>query len=163
MAARIDPDIIPVHLLESCDTLFLDRDGVINVWLPGDYVKTRSEFVFIDGVLDAIAVWSRHFKHIFIVTNQRGVGKGIMSLAALDDIHSMMLDAIAAAGGRIDRIYLCTATDDSDPMRKPNPGMSLQAMRDFPDVRMERSVMIGDQDSDRKFAENCGMAFVRVL
>lgn len=162
MADKIVESIIPIHIKESCDTLFLDRDGVINVWRPGDYVKTRSEFVFREGILEALAFWNKQFRHIFIVTNQRGVGKGVMTPEALEDIHSMMLEAILAAGGRIDRIYLCTAVDDSDPMRKPNPGMALQAMRDYPEVSMEHSVMVGDQESDRQFAENCGMAFVKV-
>lgn len=152
--------IIPETILKECDTLFLDRDGVVNVWLPGDYVKNWEEFRFNDGFLDFIGRYSNRFNHIFIVTNQRGVGKGVMTLEQLEQIHSRMLDVIARVGGRIDRIYLCTATLDSDPMRKPNTGMAMQAMRDYPDVSMERSLMIGDQPSDRSFADNCGMRFL---
>jgi len=152
--------IIPQKILNECDTLFLDRDGVVNVWLPGDYVKSWEEFRFNDGFLDFIGRYSASFKHIFIVTNQRGVGKSLMTLDQLKDIHSRMLEAIGKAGGRIDRIYLCTSVNDADPMRKPNPGMAQQAMRDYPDVRMERSLMIGDQPSDRSFADNCGMRFL---
>ena len=151
---------IPDRLLNKCDTLFLDRDGVVNVWLPGDYVKKWGEFRFNDGFLDFIGRYSGSFKHIFIVTNQRGVGKGVMTQEQLEDIHSRMLDEISRAGGRIDHIYLCTATDNADPMRKPNTGMAHQAMRDYPDVCMERSLMIGDQPSDREFAVNCGMDFL---
>ena len=153
--------VIPQHISDTCDTLFLDRDGVVNVWLPGDYVKCWDEFRFNPGFLDFIGRYSDKFKHIFIVTNQRGVGKGVMTQAQLDDIHSRMLKAIGEAGGRIDRIYLCTSVDDSDPMRKPNPGMALQVMKDYPDVSMERSVMIGDQPSDHSFAQNCGMRFLQ--
>lgn len=152
--------IIPETILKECDTLFLDRDGVVNVWLPGDYVKSWDEFRFNEGFLDFIGRYSNRFKHVFIVTNQRGVGKGVMTLEQLNQIHSRMLDEIARAGGRIDRIYLCTATDDFDPMRKPNTGMAKQAMLDYPDVSMERSLMIGDQPSDRSFADNCGMRFL---
>lgn len=152
--------VIPQHILSNCETLFLDRDGVVNVWLPGDYVKDWSEFRFNDGFLDFIGRYSKSFKHIFIVTNQRGVGKGLMTMEQLEEIHSRMLKAINEAGGRIDRIYLCTSVSDSDPMRKPNTGMAKQAMCDYPDVTMERSVMIGDQPSDRSFADNCGMRFL---
>ena len=152
--------IIPDNLLQQCDTLFLDRDGVVNVWLPGDYVKSWEEFRFNPGFLDFIGRDSGLFKHIFIVTNQRGVGKGVMTMQQLEDIHARMLQAIADAGGRIDRIYLCTAVDDTDPMRKPNKGMALQAMQDYPDVTMQHSLMIGDQPSDRQFAHNCGMDFL---
>lgn len=151
---------IPDSLLQKCDTLFLDRDGVVNVWLPGDYVKNWREFRFNPGFLDFIGRYSASFKHIFIVTNQRGVGKGLMTIQQLEDIHSRMLRAIADAGGRIDRIYLCTSVDDSDPMRKPNTGMAQQAMKEYPDISMERSLMIGDQPSDRRFADNSGMDFL---
>lgn len=152
--------IISDSLLKKCDTLFLDRDGVVNVWLPGDYVKSWKEFRFNPGFLDFIGKYSTSFKHILIVTNQRGVGKGLMTMEQLEEIHSRMLNEIAKAGGRIDRIYLCTATDDSDPMRKPNTGMVIQAMKEYPDISMERSLMIGDQPSDRQFADNCGMDFL---
>lgn len=146
--------------LRKYDTLFIDRDGVVNVWLPGDYVKCWQEFRFNAGFLDFIGRYSKHFKHIFIVTNQRGVGKGLMTQAQLDDIHSRMMEAVEQAGGRIDRIYVCTSVQESDVMRKPNKGMALQAMKEFPDVTMERSLMIGDQPSDRQFADNCGMDFL---
>ncbi|MBO4267761.1 MAG: HAD-IIIA family hydrolase [Bacteroidaceae bacterium] len=152
--------VIPEILIEQCDTLFLDRDGVVNVWLPGDYVKSWEEFRFNEGFPDFICRYSDSFRHIIIVTNQRGVGKGLMTLEQLEEIHSRMLESVAGLGGRIDRIYFCTSTDDSDPMRKPNPGMALQAMRDYPDIRKERSLMIGDQPSDRLFALNCGMHFL---
>ena len=152
--------IIPDSLLQKCDTLFLDRDGVFNVWLPGDYVKNWQEFRFNPGFLDFIGRYSALFKHIFIVTNQRGVGKGVMTMQQLEDIHSRMLKEIADAGGRIDRIYVCTSVDETDPMRKPNTGMAWQAMKEYPDISMERSIMIGDQPSDRRFADNCGMDFL---
>lgn len=152
--------IIPDYLLQKYDTLFLDRDGVVNVWLPGDYVKTWDEFRFNQGFLDFIGKYSNSFKHIFIITNQRGVGKGVMTRQQLENIHSQMLDAIYNAGGRIDGIYVCTSVDDADPMRKPNTGMARQTMVDYPDVSMEHSLMIGDQPSDRQFAQNCGMDYL---
>jgi len=151
---------IPEELLAECDTLMLDRDGVINVHLPGDYVRKWEMFRFNPGILEEIALWSKRFRHIFIVTNQRGVGKGLMTQADLDDIHARMLKAIEEAGGRIDRIYCCTAVDKSDPMRKPNPGMALQAVRDFPDVDLKRTLMIGDMPSDEEFAKNAGARFL---
>ena len=84
----------------------------------------------------------------------------MMTMESLEDIHSRMLKAITDAGGRIDGIYVCTSVDDADPMRKPNTGMALRIMKEYPDVSMERSFMIGDQPSDRKFADNCGMEFL---
>jgi len=147
-------------LAARADTLFLDRDGVINRWLPGDYVRTWEQFAFLPGVLECLRKWAERFKHIIIVSNQRGVGKGKMTQEELDTVHARMLDEIRQAGGRIDAIYTCTETDKDHPMRKPQPGMFLAACRDFPDIDPERSLMLGDSDSDREFAANCGMPFV---
>ena len=144
----------------EADTLFLDRDGVINRWLPGDYVRTWDMFAFLPCILESLRNWARRFKHIIIVSNQRGVGKGRMTQEELDTVHARMLDEIRRAGGRIDAIYTCSELDEDHPMRKPQTGMFAQACRDFPDITPERSLMLGDAESDREFAANCGMPFV---
>ena len=149
-------------MASAADTLFLDRDGVINRWLPGDYVKTWAEFAFLPGILECLRKWAVRFKHIIVVSNQRGVGKGKMSQADLEAVHARMLSEIRASGGRIDAVYTCTELEKDHPMRKPQPGMFLAACRDFPDIAPERSLMLGDSDSDREFAANCGMPFVRM-
>lgn len=148
--------------IETYDTLLLDRDGTINVHLVGDYVKHWEEFEFIPGVLEAMPKIAQHFKHIFIVTNQRGVGKGIMTEADLTDIHKHMMEEIEKAGGRIDGIYYCTSLTDEDVRRKPGRGMWDDIQRDYPDVTAERTIMVGDGDIDKEFASNCGIAFCRV-
>ncbi|GAP72579.1 D-glycero-alpha-D-manno-heptose-1,7-bisphosphate 7-phosphatase [Candidatus Symbiothrix dinenymphae] len=142
--------------------LFLDRDGVINQERPGDYVKTRDDFVFLPHVLEALAMLNQHFNRIFIVTNQRGVGKGVMTREALDEIHLWMLQRITAAGGRIDKIYTCTDINDDSPNRKPNIGMAVQAVKDFPEVLFSESIMVGNSLSDMQFGENTGMQTVLV-
>ncbi|MBQ3767107.1 MAG: HAD-IIIA family hydrolase [Bacteroidales bacterium] len=147
-------------LASGADTLFLDRDGVINRWLPGDYVRTWDQFAFLPGILECLRAWAGHFKHIILVSNQRGVGKGKMTLAQLETVHGRMLDEIRKAGGRIDAIYVCTAVDESDSRRKPNTGLFKEACRDYPDIAPERSLMLGDSQYDREFARNCGMDFV---
>ena len=147
-------------LASGADTLFLDRDGVINRWLPGDYVKTWEQFAFLPGILECLRVWAGKFRRILIVSNQRGVGKGKMTQAALDEVHARMLAEIRQAGGRIDGIYVCTAVGEEDPRRKPNPGLFREAQQDYPDITPERSLMLGDSHYDREFARNCGMDFV---
>jgi D-glycero-alpha-D-manno-heptose 1-phosphate guanylyltransferase len=149
-------------IYKPMDTLFLDRDGVINVLRPYDYVKSVEEFKFEKGAIEALAILSPLFARILIISNQRGVGKGIMSNRDLEIIHKYMLEKITAGGGRIDKIYICTDTDDSSPDRKPNIGMALQALRDYPDIDLTRSLMLGDSDSDMEFAENAGIPAVRV-
>ena len=147
-------------LATKADTLFLDRDGVINRWLPGDYVRTWEQFAFLPGILESLRKWAKHFKHIIIVSNQRGVGKGKMTQEDLDAVHARMLSEIEAAGGRIDAIYTCMELEKDHPMRKPQPGMFQAACRDYPDIDPKRSLMLGDSDYDREFAANCGMPFV---
>ena len=142
------------------DALLLDRDGVINVLRPNDYVKNIAEFVFCDGALEALRRLNPCFRRIVIVTNQRGVGRGLMTEADLAEIHDWMLARIREAGGRIDRIYVCTAVDPADPRRKPNPGMAREVRADFPDIDFARSILVGDSASDLEFARRAGIPAV---
>ncbi len=144
------------------DTLLLDRDGVINRLRPNDYVKCWEEFEFMPGVLDVLARWNRQVRHIFIVTNQRGIGRGIMTEEDLAEIHRRMCDEIRRHGGRIDKIYHCSAVADDDPRRKPQIGMFEEILAEWPDVSRSGCLMIGDSESDMKFAVNCGIKGVRL-
>lgn len=144
------------------DTLLLDRDGVINRLRPNDYVKCWDEFEFLPNVLETLSKWNKQVKHIFVVTNQRGVGKGVMTEDDLLGIHKRMCDEIACHGGRIDKIYYCTALTEEDSRRKPGIGMFKEILRDYPDIKPSGCLMIGDSDSDMKFAENCGIKGIKV-
>lgn len=145
--------------VDSSWTLFLDRDGVINMHLPGDYVKRVDEFIFLEGVPEALAALSHHFGRIIVVTNQQGVGKGLMSLSDLQKIHDFMSRTIQEAGGRIDAIYAATelASNDIHSWRKPDVGMALQAKIDFPEIEFSKSVMLGDSLSDMEFGKSMEM------
>ncbi len=147
----------------DCDTLFLDRDGVINRHRPHDYVKNWEEFEFLPGVLDDLARLARRFKRIIVVTNQRGVAKGLMSEETLHDIHRRMKVEIERHGGRVDAVYTCTDLSDESVNRKPNIGMALQARRDFPEIDFSKSLMIGDSASDIEFGRKAGMKVKRVV
>lgn len=148
--------------ISNFDTLLLDRDGVINRLRPNDYVKCWDEFEFLPDVLETLSIWSKKVKHIFIVTNQRGVGKKLMSEDDLLAIHNHMCDEITRYGGRIDKIYYCTALTDKDCCRKPGTGMFEKILHDYPDVKPYNCLMIGDSDSDMKFAENCGIKGIKI-
>lgn len=138
-------------------TLFLDRDGVINHEKDNDYINTWTEFVFYPGTVDAVRRFSKLFHRIIVVTNQRGVGKGVTALEDLEQIHRNMREEIMMAGGRIDAVYYCPDLDESSYHRKPNPGMGLHALKDFPDIDLTRSVMVGNTLSDMQFGRNLGM------
>lgn len=142
--------------------LFLDRDGVINVERPNDYAKSIDEFIFINGVLEAIALLSKRFDRIVIVTNQRGIGRGVMSVYDLDKVHTYMLSEIRKMGGDIDAIYYCSDIDSRSVNRKPNVGMAFQAMKDFPDIDFDKSILVGNSKSDIDFGNKLGMYTVLV-
>lgn len=147
----------------KADALFLDRDGVINVRIYGGYVRTPDELVFLPGAIDAISLFSKHFDHIFVVTNQQGIGKGLMSEDDLEAVHKKLIDAVAHAGGHITRIYHCPSRKEAhDFCRKPNIGMALQAHRDYPEINLKNSVMIGDAVTDMLFGRRSGMHTVLV-
>jgi D-glycero-D-manno-heptose 1,7-bisphosphate phosphatase len=143
-------------------TVFLDRDGVINHEKYQDYVYKYDEFIFYDGVPEALMKLNKIFGLIIITTNQRGVGKGLMTEEELEDIHLKMLRDISTAGGRIDHIYYSTSIDNSHPDRKPNPGMIYQAKEAFPGIDLHKSLIVGNSMSDMEFGRNAGIYTVFV-
>jgi D-glycero-D-manno-heptose 1,7-bisphosphate phosphatase len=138
-------------------TLFLDRDGVINHEKHLDYILHKDEFRFYEKVTDAIRIFDSFFEIIVMVTNQKGVGKGLMTVEALHDIHGYMLTEIENAEGRINKVYYCDDLSDDHPNRKPNPGMAFQAKKDFPQIDLSTSIMVGNKLSDMRFGRNAGM------
>ena len=141
-------------------TLFLDRDGVINYEKQNDYIHTWDEFKFYEGVLEAMAIFSKKFKHLVVVTNQRGIGKGVTKEEDVIYLHKKMKEEVEENGGRIDAVYYCKDFDLNSPCRKPNPGMGLQAVKDFPSIDLKKAVMIGNTLSDMQFGKNLGISTV---
>jgi D-glycero-D-manno-heptose 1,7-bisphosphate phosphatase len=142
-------------------TLFLDRDGVINKRLMDDYVKTVEEFEFLPGVIQCFPVLNKFFSKIFVVTNQQGVGKGLMDEKDLERIHDFMKTEIRNHGGKIDKIYFCPGLKEKNPFcRKPEVGMALQARKEYPEIDFKQSVMVGDTLNDMTFGHRLGMITV---
>jgi len=138
--------------------LFLDRDGVVNRRIVGDYVRNLSQLELLPGAIEAIVRIGKRFRYVIIVTNQQGIGKGLMSGEDVAEIHDYIIKQVHSAGGRIDSIYCCPSIDAAnDPNRKPGVGMGLQAKGDFSDIDFSRSLMIGDSESDMLFAERLGI------
>lgn len=155
--------IYKMFSLSKKNTLFLDRDGVINIRPPGDYVKNLQEWSFEAGVLEAMPLLAPLFSPIVVVTNQAGVGKGLMSATDLSVIHAHMCSEIEKVGGRIDRVYFCPhLSTEKCACRKPATGMALQALRDFPEINFDLAWMVGDSASDMKLGQQMGMKTVLV-
>lgn len=149
-------------VIDKSWTLFLDRDGVINIKLENDYVKKIEEFKFIENAIEAIADAKKKFGRIIVVTNQQGIAKGLYTEDDLNAVHSYMQNELAKQNAQVDKIYFCPALsgDTRFNCRKPNIGMALQAKNDFPEINFLKSVMVGDSMSDMEFGKKIGMITV---
>ena len=154
---------VAIPKIDTSWTLFLDRDGVINKKLDGDYVKTINEFEFLPYALEAIKLFSNHFHRVVIVTNQQGISKGLMTENDLHKVHQHLLQEVQNFGGRIDAIYHAPQlAEENSTFRKPNIGMALQAKEEFPSIDFKKSIMVGDSISDMEFAKNTNMFAVLI-
>ena len=143
--------------------LFLDRDGVLNRRLTNDYVKSPEELEILPGVREALASLRPHFERILVISNQQGIGKGLMTAADLDGIHRLMARELAEAGGQIDDFICCPdLAEKKDNCRKPSAAMALEARKRYPEIRFENTWMIGDTAGDIAFARNLGMHAVMI-
>lgn len=148
--------------IDSSWSLFLDRDGVINQRIIDDYVKTWEEFVFMPDAVETIAYFRQLFKYIFVVTNQQGIGKGIMTEQDLAHIHQKMQAELSIHDKTnlpiINRIFHCSSLKSANDInRKPQIGMALQAKNIFQNVDFQKSIMIGDSISDMEFGRKAGI------
>ena len=145
------------------DTLFLDRDGVINKKLEQRYVTNFDEFVFVKNSDIAIRKLHKIFKRILIVTNQQGIGKGIMTEDDLNLLHLQMQRKLSVDFDLIDKIYFCPCLEvDNCNCRKPKTGMLENAKLDFPDMKIEDSFLVGDSDSDIIAGKKFGLNTIKV-
>ncbi|MGC8659304.1 MAG: D-glycero-alpha-D-manno-heptose-1,7-bisphosphate 7-phosphatase [Desulfomonilaceae bacterium] len=143
--------------------IFLDRDGVINRKLPEDhYVRRPSEFELLPEVLKALAIFRDIGFALVVVTNQRGIARGMMTFDDLDIVHNFMKTLFKDAGLHIDGLYYCPH-DKTDYCycRKPAPGMILEAAKNL-DIDLGSSFMVGDSKSDVKAGKNAGVKSVLI-
>jgi D-glycero-D-manno-heptose 1,7-bisphosphate phosphatase len=142
--------------------IFLDRDGVIIENKP-DYVRAVSEVKFLPGALEALARLAAREWRVVIVTNQSGIGRGLVTREAVDLINTYILERITTSGGRVDGLYLCPHHPQAGcACRKPAPGMLLAAADDL-GLDLTASVLIGDAPSDLQAARAAGVRPILVL
>lgn len=141
-------------------TVFLDRDGVINVKAPeGEYIESWDEFSFLPGAIEAVARLRAAGLRLVVATNQRGVALGRMSAADVESIHASMIDG----GVDVDRVYYCPHDDGQCDCRKPLPGMLERAAREVPGVSLGRSAaIVGDSETDMEAGRAVGAVLVKV-
>lgn len=143
--------------------LFLDRDGVINARIRGGYVSKWEEFIFLEGVLEALSILKKHFSPIVVVTNQQGIAKELMTEKDLQLVHSKMKKTISENDAFLDHVYYCKEHHTANSScRKPNTGMGLQAQKDFPNIDFKQAIMVGDSVSDLQFGLRLNMQTVLI-
>ena len=138
-------------------TIFLDRDGVLNKKIDNGYVTKPDELEILPGVIEQLSKWNKEGKELFIITNQRGVGRGIMSLQSLHEIHFALLKNFESKDIRIKDIKFCTDIDNSFSRRKPNPGMLLELFEEFPHLDIKSTIFIGDSKTDMQAGKSANV------
>jgi D-glycero-D-manno-heptose 1,7-bisphosphate phosphatase len=139
-------------------TVFLDRDGVINEKMPeGKYVTSEDDFQILPGVPEAIAKLNHAGIRVLVVSNQRGVALGALTSEFVERIHALLQEGIKEHGAHVDGFYFCPHDKETCSCRKPLPGLFHMAVKDFPEIMPESSVVIGDSLSDIEFGHGIGM------
>jgi D-glycero-D-manno-heptose 1,7-bisphosphate phosphatase len=144
-------------------TVFLDRDGVINEKArEGEYICSTSELHLLPGVPESIARLNRAGLRTIVVSNQRGIAKGLYTAEAVNGIHEAIQETLRKHGARLDAFFICPHDKDQCHCRKPLPGMFEQAVTAFPGVKADESVMIGDSFVDIEFGRRLGMPTILI-
>jgi heptosyltransferase-2 len=160
-APASSPPRMPGPLLPLKDvTVFLDRDGTLNE--DTGFVKSPEELCILPAVPAALARLKRGGARLIVVTNQSGVGRGLMSLTDLESIHATLRERLAGERVALDAIYFCPHhPDDGCVCRKPKPGMVERATAEF-HIDLSRSYLVGDQARDIELAHRAGMKSILV-
>jgi D-glycero-D-manno-heptose 1,7-bisphosphate phosphatase len=157
-----NPDSYSKDSPSSQRALFLDRDGVINKEV--NYLYRIEDFEFIDGVFDLCKTALANDYRIIVITNQSGIARNYYSEADLEKLTKWMMKEFASRGIEISKVYACPHLINADleayrcdcQARKPNPGMLLQAKKDF-DLNLPECVFIGDKESDMEAGLRAGI------
>jgi len=143
--------------------LFLDRDGVVVEEVS--YLRRVEDVVMVPGAAEVIGAANRRGIPVVLVTNQAGVGRGILGWAEFTAIQNKIIGALASRGARVDAVYACPHHAEAKgvfqhpdhPARKPNPGMLLRAAADL-DLDLKKSWLVGDRTIDIEAAQRAGLA-----
>lgn len=143
--------------------IFLDRDGVINAKLPPDhYVRNVAEFRFLPGAVEGLALLRCLGFALVVVTNQRGIARGLLLTEELDKVHAFMTAELANNRVELDGVYVCPHEVFEDcSCRKPKPGLILTAASEL-NLDLAKSYMVGDSPSDVEAGKRAGSTTVRI-
>jgi len=135
--------------------IILDRDGVIN-FDSDQFIKSPEEWKPIPGSLEAIARLNQAGYRVAVATNQSGIGRGLFDMPTLNAIHDKMHKSLAQVGGRVDAIFFCPHTNESNcECRKPKSGMIEEIATRF-GVSLKGVPAVGDSLRDLEAAGRLG-------
>ena len=153
MSNATDPSIA-----RNLRTVFLDRDGILNEKMPeGQYVTRGEDFHVLPGVPEALRRLNEAGMRVVVVSNQRGIARGLYTIADVEVMHTAIQRRLDSVGARIDAFFICPHDKGQCNCRKPLPGLFEQAVARFPQIAAATSVMIGDSLSDIEFGRRLGM------
>jgi D-glycero-D-manno-heptose 1,7-bisphosphate phosphatase len=144
-------------------TVLVDRDGVLNRKAPrAEYVRCWEQFEWLPGAQTGLRLLHESGYRVIIISNQAGIGRGVMTEVDLTRIHQRMTEDIETAGGKVAAIYYCPHDWDAGcACRKPKPGLLFQAQRDL-NLDLSRTHFIGDDARDGEAARAAGCPFLQV-
>jgi D-glycero-D-manno-heptose 1,7-bisphosphate phosphatase len=137
---------------------FFDRDGIVNQRIFGGYVTKPEEFILHKQIPEILKFLHNHSYKLILITNQQGVGKGLMTLEELNSVHNYMQELILKnVGICFDEINFCTDLKSTNSFRrKPNPGMILESAQKC-NIDLSKSFMIGDSETDIQAGKSAGV------
>jgi D-glycero-D-manno-heptose 1,7-bisphosphate phosphatase len=146
------------------EAVFLDRDGVLNPYIPGGYLLRADDVVVLPGVAAAVRRLNDAGLRVIVISNQQGVGKGLMTVSELAAIQQRMAELLMQeAGAHLDRCYYSTElAAENSPRRKPNPGMLLEAAYDY-GLTLAHTVFAGDSATDIAAGYTAGVGQTALL
>lgn len=144
------------------DLVLLDRDGTLNVRIEGGYVTRPDELELLPGAAAGVGRLAALGCPVVVVTNQRGVARGLLSRTDLKAVHARLAQDLAAADGRVDAVAVCPHDEGECSCRKPRDGLFREALARAPWADPRRCLMIGDMPSDLEPARGLGMRTERV-
>lgn len=140
--------------------VILDRDGTIVV--DRHYLDDPAGLELLPFAAEGLRWFSDHGYRLVVITNQSAVGRGLLSLERLEEIHARFRDMVAAAGSRLEQIYYCPHSPDADcACRKPRPGLMMRAASE---LRFDpaAAIVIGDKASDVEFGRRVGATAILI-
>jgi D-glycero-D-manno-heptose 1,7-bisphosphate phosphatase len=151
---------MPAARLRDIDTVFLDRDGTINVKQPeGQYVTSPAELILLPGAARAVARLNAAGMRTILVTNQRWLSTSPAGATAYAAIHARLTQLLAAEGARLDAAYHCPHASGTCDCRKPQPGMLRRAAAEH-QIDLGKAVIIGDSESDLRAGRAAGTSTI---